>query len=541
MKFVSLIIFFLFSVQLFGQSHQEIHADDDNLHQFRPNQGQWGDGFSHLVYLKKYEAFLTERGLVIGMSPADALNEHHEAAHEGIEPENKPEVPHFSYSIIYNDINFDAAIGEVEPSEMYRNYFLGDQSNWVSRVHDFKSITKQDIYPGIDLVYKVDKKSNLEFDYILEPGADPSLISWSYKGVNPQISDGKIIYNTPYGLVEEVIPEAFQIINGRKVSVDVDFQKDGKACSFELAEYDPDYELVIDPVIVASTLTGTVGNDNYGHGATYDEEGNIYSFGRSFGTGLPTGDGVVQPDFGGGGTDVALNKFNPTGTDQIFATYIGGSGEDLPHSAITNLFGQCFVFGSTGSTDFPTTPGAIQTEHAGEIDIFISRISEDGTEMIGSTLIGGSGTDGRNLVSFGYDAFRGELSLDQEGNVYVASATGSDDFPATPGTYSTELDGNSDGVVAKVAPSLSAAYWITTIGGAEDDVAYGVRVKDNGDVVVAGSTVGDSFETTPGVYQEVAEAGGGFQNGFVAILNNSGSSLVASTFASTSAENRPIL
>jgi len=490
-----------------------------------------------LVYLDKYEAYLTEQGLVIGMSPAKALNEQHEAFHNGTEPESAPEIPVFSYSIVYNNINADAVIEEHEPSEMYRNYFLGNQDNWVSRVQDFNSIIKRDIYPGIDLVYKVDKNANLEFDYVIEAGADPSLISWNYRGVEASLSEGRITYETPYGSIEEIIPEAYQIIDGKKTNVEVAFKHLGETCSFEIPEYNPDYELVIDPVIVASTLTGTVGSNNYGHGATYDEEGNIYSFGRSFGSGLPTGDGVVQPNFGGGGTDVALNKFNPTGTEQIYATYIGGSGEDLPHSAITNLFGDCFVFGSTGSTDYPTTPGAIQTANAGGIDIFISRISADGTEMVGSTMIGGSGDDGRNQVSFGYDAFRGELSLDQEGNIYVASATASDDFPATPGTYSTDLEGTSDGVVAKVAPSLSAAFWITTIGGDDNDVAYGVRVKDNGDVVVAGATVGDSFETTSGVYQENGSSASS-QNGFVSILDNSGAMLLASTFASTSGQDQ---
>jgi len=532
MKFFSIIAAIFLSVQLFGQSHHEVHAHADDLHQFRPNHGQWEDGFSHLVYLDKYAAYLTNQGLILGMSPAEALNAHHDASHASVEPESYPSVPVFSYSINYNDINTSGAIDEVDPSELYRNYFLGDASNWASNVQDVKSVIKRDVYPGIDLVYKVNKDEYLEFDFTIEAGADPSLISWNYNGVKPSIRDGKIGYETPYGLIEEVIPEAYQFIDGKKVNVDVEYSKNGQTFAFDIMDYDPDYDLVIDPVIVASTLTGTVGNDNYGHGATYDEEGNIYSFGRSFGTGLPTGDGVVQPNFGGGGTDVALNKFNPTGTEQIYATYIGGSGQDLPHSAITNLFGQCFVFGSTGSTDFPTTPGAIQTEHAGNIDIFISRVSEDGTELVGSTLIGGSGEDGRNQVSFGYDAFRGELSLDQEGNIYVASATSSEDFPATPGTYSTTLNGNSDGVVAKIAPSLSAAFWITTIGGEDNDVSYGVRVKDNGDVVVAGSTVGDTYETTSGVYQEAGSSASN-QNGFVAILNNSGSQLLSSTFAST--------
>lgn len=537
MKTLPLILSFFLSIQLFGQSNLDVHSHNHDEPAFRPNKGQWGDGFSHLVFLKKYEAYLTSDGLVLGMSPIEALLAYHDALHDNVEPENAPAIPRFSYSIVYDNINTDAVIEEQEASTLYRNYFLGEQSNWVSRVHDFKSVIKKDIYPGIDLAYKVTKRSNLEFDYILEPGADPSLISWSYKGVEPRISDGKISYETPYGLVEEVIPEAYQNINGRKVPVNIDFKQNASTFYFQIAEYDSDYELIIDPVIIASTLTGTVGDNNFGHGGTYDEEGNIFSYGRNFGSGLPTGDGVIQPDYGGGGEDVALNKFNPTGTDQIYATYIGGTGNDLPHSTITNLFGDCFVFGTTTSTDYPVVPGAIQSSNAGGLDIFISRVSADGTEMIGSTYLGGTEMDGRSPVSPGYDQYRGELSLDQEGNIYLASTTTSDDFPTTPGTYSPNLDGESDGVVAKLSAELSAAFWITTVGGDDNDVAYGVRVKDNGNVVISGATIGDSYPTTAEAFQETANSASG-QNGFVSILNNSGSQLLSSSFASTSGQDQ---
>lgn len=537
MKTLSLLAtFLLISTISISQSVNDAHPEHTEKTSFRPNAGQWEGDFSHLVYLNQYEAYITNQGLIIGMSPAAELNAHHEAFHDNVAPEDAPDIPVFSYSMVYGGVNLEAETENLNPSDMYRNYFLGPQSQWASEVHDAKSVLKSNVYDGINIHYKIDEDSNLEYDYIIAPGADPSLVSWSYIGVDPIIKESKIHISTPYGLVEETIPEAYQIINGTKIIIDVRFVAEEGNFSFEVGEYDANYELIIDPVIVASTLTGTVGTSNYGHGATYDEQGNVFSFGRSFGSGVPTGAGVIQPDFGGGGTDVVLNKFNPTGTDQIYATYLGGSGEDLPHSAITNLAGDCFVFGSTGSTNYPVIPGAIQTENGGDIDIFISRVSPDGTELIASTYLGGSAVDGRNLLAFGYDSFRGELSLDQEGNVYVASATGSDDFPSTSGAYKTDISGESDGVVAKLSPSLSSAFWITLMGGTEGDMVYGVRVKDNGQVVFAGSTEGSSLTSTTGAYQE-AGLGTGI-NGFAGILNSSGNALLNCTYASTTQEDQ---
>ncbi len=534
---------FLISVLVFissfsiAQTATEAHVDHTGKTSFRPNLGQWEGDFSHLIYLNRYAAYITEQGLIIGMSPAESLNAHHDSFHENEAPEEAPDIPVFSYSMVYDGANVNAQTENLNPTEMYRNYFIGSQSQWVSGVHDAKSVMKTNVYPGVNIQYKVDEEtSSLEYDYIIEPGVDPGIISWSYIGVKPVLKGGKVHFSTPYGVIEEVIPEAYQVINGTKKLVEVDFTALDGIFSFEVSDYEADHPLIIDPVIVASTLTGTVGSNNYGHGATYDEQGNVFSFGRSFGAGVPTGAGVVQPDFGGGITDVVLNKFNPTGTDQIYATYLGGSEEDLPHSAITNLAGDCFVFGSTESTNYPIIPGAIQTENGGEVDIFISRVSPDGTELIASTYLGGSATDGRNLWIGGYDSFRGELSLDQEGNVYLASVTMSDDFPATSGAYDTDLNGNSEGVVAKLSPSLSSAFWITLIGGNSEDMIYGVRVKDNGQVVFAGITEGNSFPSTTGAYQESGEGTG--RNGVVGVLNSSGTILENSTFASTSQDDQ---
>lgn len=518
-----------------AQNPKDVFAHAHKQQDFRPNQGQWEDDFSHVIYLPRYAAFLTPSGLAFGMNPIEDLKNYHDDFLVTAGTDADLTISSFGFNRTYTGCNTAASIQHVKESNLIRNYFLGnDPDKWVSSLRDAAEVIKKDVYPGIDIHYKTSKKGFLEFDYILAPGADHTSIRWYYEGVDPKIENNEIVFTTPYGTVRERIPSAYQEINGRKVEVQVSYVSDGKYFSFEPGDYNPEYTLVIDPEIVAATLTGTMGSDNYGHGATYDEAGNIFSFGRSFGPGLPTSPGVVQPAFAGTWTEnAAINKFNPDGTQQIFATYLGGSNnQTLPHSAVTNIFGDVFIFGSTLANNFPVTAGAAQTNFGGDVDIFISRISPDGTTLIGSTYLGGSGNDGRNQLAFGYDTFRGEVSLDAEGNVYVASASGSSNFPVSSGAYSNALNGPSDALVAKLDGSLGSLAWATFLGGTGHDMAYGVRVADNGNVVVSGGTAGNNFPASPDAVQPSAQNTTS-ANGYAAVFNLQGSQLLHATYLAT--------
>ncbi|MCA1764572.1 MAG: hypothetical protein LC664_16490, partial [Flavobacteriales bacterium] len=470
------------------------------------------------------------------------MKTYHDAHHEDPIESEEIAIPVFNYQVNFEGANTNAGIAEEGQSDLYRNYYVGsDSSRWKTGLKDVSKVVKTDFYPAIDVAYKVGKRQSLEFDFIVRPGGDPSEIKWQYDGVDAVISGDDLAYQTPYGKVREIIPAAYQEIDGKRIPVDVNYAKANDYFGFEVGEYNESHPLIIDPVIIASTLTGTTGSSNYGHGATYDEEGNIYSFGRAFGAGVPTSPGVVQPDFNAGfGVNVVINKFNPTGTDQLYATYLGApDATTLPHSAVTNFLGDFFVFGTVEGEDFPVTSGALQPDFGGNIDIFISRLSPDGTQLIGSTYLGGSGIDGRNQLAFGYDSFRGEVSLDNDGNVYLASVTTSDDLAISTGAISTDLNGSSDGLVAKIAPSLGSIFWTTLLGGSGNDIVYGVRVNDDLEVVVSGATTStDDFPTTTGVYQENSEGNAGGLDAFAAVINPSGTALAHSTFASTAADDQ---
>lgn len=501
---------------------------------FRPNQGQWEGEFTHVIHTPRYAAYLTGEGFTIAMSPVEALQAHHEAYHQG--SEELPPVPVFAFSWKFIGHNANAETNGMDPTGPLRSYFIGEEENWVSGLKDAKRVRKTEVYPLIDVEYKLHPKNHLEYDFILAPGADPEDIRWELSGVDASIDEGELRYETPYGIVKEFIPEAYQLINGRKRLVEVAYTDNGKIFGFEVGEYDPTEVLIIDPVIVGATLTGSTGASNYGHGATYDQEGNIFSFGIGFGAGLPTTDGAIQENYEGtGGVNAVLNKFNPDASEQIFATYLGKNGT-YPHSAATNLFGDVFLFGSTGDQTFPTLPGCVQSTSGGGTDIFISRVSPDGTELIASTYLGGSGEDGLNpITTGGYDGRRGEVSLDFEGNVYLASSSASSDFPVTSSAFSTDLNGNYDGVCAKLSPDLAVLSWSTFIGGSGDDCLLNVRIAENGNVVYSGSTRSDDYPTTAGVYQENGGAGDSFDaDAVLGVLSPDGSELEHATYVATS-------
>jgi hypothetical protein len=499
---------------------------------FIPNQGQFEGDFSHVIYTPRYAAFITDEGVTLGMSPIEELKAHHDAAHIG--NGSFPPVSIFGFSWKFVGHNSDAQTQELGQTGPVRNYFSGAPDNWVSGLRDALELRKLDIYPGIDVLYKLHPRNHLEYDFIVEAGADPSSIEWEISGVDASIKDNQIYYTTPYGMVKEIIPEAYQRIGGKKIPVEVSFEERVGAFGFQVGQYNSQYDLIIDPVLVGATLTGTLGSNNYGHGAAYDIEGNIYSFGIGFGPGLPTSDGAIQSNYEGtGGVNAVINKFTPDASEQIYATYLGKDGTS-PHSASANLFGELIVFGTTFDTDFPVTPGAFQDENAGGNDIFVSRLSDDGTSLIASTYLGGSGEDGTNPINtFGYDALRGEVSLDPNGDIFLASASESSDFPMNGNGFSQTLSGNSDGIGAKLSADLSILIWSTYVGGDGDDALLNVRIAENGDVVFSGSTTSDNYPTTAGVYQENDPGSAGEADATLIALSPNGSNVVHATYVGT--------
>ena len=219
-----------------------------------------------------------------------------------------------------------------DEQKYYYNYYKGsDPTKWASHVPVFTSVDYNNLYQGVDLrVYN--SRDNFKYDFMVDPFADASKIVLSVEGIQGiYLQDGNLMLPTSIGEFHEAKPFAFQLIDGKLTEVACKFVLDGNQISFEFPEgYDESYRLTIDPELIASTLSGSTGfASNYGHTATFDQAGNIYTGCISFDSGYPTDSGSFQDFYGGGGTDFGISKLNPDGSDLIWASFVGGNGGGL--------------------------------------------------------------------------------------------------------------------------------------------------------------------------------------------------------------------
>ena len=432
----------------------------------------------------------------------------------------------------------------------YYNYFLGnDNSSWSSNVSAFEGVLYTSYYPGIDLkVYS--QGENLKYEFIVAPGSDPSQISFEYAGADQvKMVDGDLIVKASRFSFIEKKPVVYQIIGGDSVNISGEYQLQEKSVQFCIEAYDPCFPLIIDPILIFSTYSGSTA-DNWGSTATFGERGTLYSAGvtnpTAAGGFFPATAGAFQVSYGGG-YDVGILKYDSTGSKLLYATYLGGSGSESPHSLVINKENELLVLGTTGSSNFPTTLSAFDRTFNGGInednvikyengtDIFITKISQHGDQLLASTLLGGSANDGINpsaspLVANYGDELRGDIIADSDNNIYISSVTSSSDFPAVNSFGLTYKGGLSDALVMKLNSDLSQIVWSGFLGGNGADASHTIKFDLNGDIVVAGGTSSINFPATTGVYQ-MTHAGS--VDGWIAKIKNDGSSIIASTFTGT--------
>jgi hypothetical protein len=442
------------------------------------------------------------------------------------------------------------------------NYYLGnDPSRWAGGARAFDGVRYEGLYKGVDLVvYSQDRL--LKSDWIISPCSDPSQIRLDYNGVEEIFQkDGRLHIKAELGEVIEDTPVAYQYVDGVKRTVACEYVLDGTTVSFKFPQgYDNNYELVIDPILIFSSYSGSEA-DNWGNTATPDGEGNLYSGGMVSGipnsTDFPATAGAYQVAHKGGGWDIGILKYDSIGANLLYVTYLGGSAVETPQSLVVNNAGELLVLGATSSHDFPgTTPGSFKggefvvplngVTYDDGTDIFIAKLSADGTNLLAARYLGGTDNDAINFVSgnigdvdkvesplarnYG-DQLRGDITIDSDDNVYVASSTLSDDFPivnSDPGA--TFHGGTHDGVVAKMSSDLSTVIWTRMIGGSGTDVAYSVKVSKKGTIYVGGGT---NSVTMAGMNGFKQTAPGGI-DGWIVELTGDGSAILNGTYLGTS-------
>jgi gliding motility-associated-like protein len=510
-----------------------------------PNKGQWHENIAYKLDLALGELYLENNGLLFNLSNAKQhFSHHHDHAYDHSDETYRS---HVIRSVFLGAVE-PSEIIESDSSSFYRNYVLGnDKGKWKSSIYSAASVKMREVYPGIDVRYET-KTGNLKYSFDVASNADPTKIRIQWEGQNKIFIDdeGRLHVVNEFGDIIEDKPIAWTIDeNGKIKKVDVAFHLQNNIVSFKLGSYDHSAKLIIDPSLTFSTFTGATA-DNWGMSATPDENANLFGGGVVFAQGYPITTGAYDDTFNGGTVDISITKFNEDGTSLIYSTYLGGgTGSETPNSIVCAPNGELYIFGVTSSSDFPmagtpydntfdagpSLPNA-ETNNLGFTagsDIIVARLNATGTALLSSTYIGGTGTDGLNTsnLKFNYgDQLRGEIILDDADNVYIASMTGSADFPTVNATQPV-ISGVQDAVVFKLDPTLSTMLWSTYLGGTGLETGNSVQISNGGDVFVAGGT--DSGVMPFGVGEDLT-FNGGLADGYVAKFDSNTGAIIAGSF-----------
>ena len=511
-----------------------------------PNSGQWDTRINYSVDLTLGKLFLRKDGMCFMltdfMAHGDGHDHHHSHDHEHQEAQR--------IHVIHQEFigsNTEAETQNFNPSSDLKNYFIGkDSSKWKRNIHSYTEVQYKDFYEDVNLIYK-GENGQLSYNFLIAAGADASQIKWRFAGAKKvTIKNGVLMISNRFGTIEQSAPIAYEIDeSGHKSEIKINYRKTGEEISFHFPDgYDQAKSLYIDPSLTFSSFSGSL-SDNWGFTATPDPYGNLFGGGIVMGTQYPVTTGAFDLSYQGGQgaipTDLGITKFNAQGTALLYSTYIGGSGNETPHSLVCAENGELFIYGVTGSTDFPMAGasydnifngGPSVTENSISFmgsDIYVARLSASGDNLLASTYLGGTGNDGLNLDQLHYnygDQFRGEIMLDENNNVYVASTSYSSDFPLSNPQQST-LSGTQDAVLFKMPPGLDQLLWSTYFGGIGSESGNSIQVNDDlGELCIAGGT------NSNGLFSQGNDLtfNGGISDGYVAKFNSNTGSLISGTY-----------
>ena len=532
-----------------------------------------------------------------------------------------------------------------QPLASVTNYYGGPGDAWLPDIPHFQRARFRGIYPGIDLVWRA-QGADLEYEFLARAGADPGSIRIQFSGADRVSVDaqGNLTLETPFGKIQHRRPMAWQEIAGRRQDVAIALHLDGSTAHFELGAYDRRRPLRIDPVLAYSTYVGGAGDDA-GYAIAVDSSGGVYMTGTTASIGFPAaGSGVncngdafvmkfdesgtllyntvlasngntsgqaIAVDLAGNayvaGTTEASNfpatkgawqtvfggvadafaaKLDATGK-VIYASYIGGAGQETGTGIAIDAAGNAYVSGYTSSS-FPTTSNAAQKLYGGGFsDAFLVKVNSAGSAPLYSTLLGGTGNDLAEAVAvdaMGHACIAGytdsanlavqaplqplpggegdaliaclsidgsawtmisylggsnldeayALEIDPSGDLYVAGTTFSPDFPVTAGVLQTVNAGGYDAFVAKLSPGGASLTYATYLGGNGSDAALALAVGSAGDVWIGGYTLSTNFPLA-GAWQSVAA---GSFDGFIAHLSSDAGTLLTSSYLGGTGDDR---
>jgi gliding motility-associated-like protein len=528
------------------------YAGSDKTGNFIENKGQWPSQVLFAADIPGGTLYVERSRLIYSFYLPQHQHDDPSVKHTA-ENDTTPNAHAFELKFVHGYTGLRAA--GYNPAATTFNYWNGnDPSKWISHARAFEGVELQDIYPGIHLkLYR--QGASLKYDFIVTPQGRIEDILLEYNGLDGiRLADGNLNLQTALGELTEMKPYAFQVHGTQQHEVKCTFKLHNNRVTFDApASWDRTNSLIIDPLIVFSAYSGSTA-DNWGNTATYDDEGNLYSAGIVSSAGYPVKTGAYQTSFGGGSWDIGIMKFDSAGTRLIYATYLGGRSSETPQSLVVNHAGELLILGTTSSTNFPVTNGSTFSggnnftpmdgvPYSNGSDLFVAKLSADGTRLLASTYFGGSNNDGVNFVSGQFntngmvqsplcknygDQFRGDIITDSDDNVYIASNTTSTNLP---GRINTFAGGTHDAIVVRFQPDLSDVVWSRYLGGSATDAAYSLKLDSLSNLFIAGGTTSTNFDGINGF----KKTKGSDIDGWIAHVSADGQSIINATYLGTNA------
>ena len=412
----------------------------------------------------------------------------------------------------------------------YLNYYTTSTPEaGITHVNHFEKVTYRNLYPGIDLEFLAHPGTlkPFEYNFIVHPGADISLIKWTYNGSNNiNLYNGAMNIKTALGTLSENIPLSYE--KETQKAIKISYKNLGNGIYGFDGVTNSEKTIIIDPLPILNWSTyygGTVLDET--DGVSIDPSGNIVVTGETTSTTNIATTGAYQTSMLGGaiqylwGGDAYIAKFTSSGA-RVWATYYGGTGEDCGWSIKTDKNGDIFVSGDTKSTTGIATAGAFQTTNSTTYhDPYLAKFSSAGARLWG-TYYGGAGND---------RTARNSMAVDASGNVYITGTnnTANDMWITTVGAYQ-RTNGSTSAYdcpfVAKFSPTGSL-IWGTYYGGPLHDQGYGIALDASNNVYITGACTSTTLMATTGAYQTTL---GGGTDAFICKLNSTGSALLWATY-----------
>jgi hypothetical protein len=444
---------------------------------FEANQGQTdsevkflsrGDGYS--LFLTSYEAVFKLR-TAAGVKAAPSV-----------------------FRMELRGANHGAQVTGADKLAGVANYYVGNDPNkWRSGITTWGKVKYHGIYPGIDAVFYGNQRQ-LEYDFVVAPGADPKQISLGLTGARPSLdADGNVVLKLADGDLALKKPVVYQNVAGEKKMIDAGYTVAGNKVRFRLGKYDHNRTLVIDPVFTYLTYLGGSSVDYIGavtglgqitsptQALAIDSAGNVYVTGETLSNDFPTANaGQATKKEPGGAYTAFVSALNATGTALVYSTYLGGStagggigGTDIGASIVwDNLDNAVYVVGTTGSLDFPTTAGAFQKNWSGNFTAFAAKLNSAG-QLTKSTYLGAPVTYGLGVAT------------DSQGRAYVVGFTS---YNCAPNVSTCPFPTTSRTVIPTPPASFNVYGFVSVFDSGLSTLLYSTLIGDPNAAPAVGGT-----------------------------------------------------